>query len=226
MPRASSKTKSKSAAAKRQTAATKRRKTAAARQSQGMPNVNKLWALKLRPNLNALDSDMKKFFDICVEKLGLLPNVLRAYAAHPTKLRNFANLYNELMLGDSGLDKMEREMIAVAVSSVNKCVYCLVAHGATLRQLSGDPILAEMIAHNYRVAALSPRHRAMLDFAVKLTERPHEMGETDRQSLRDAGFSERDIFDIADVAAFFNMSNRMASAVEMLPNAEYHGMAR
>jgi len=202
--------------------ATKKNATA----SKGMANPAKLWALKLRPNLKALDADMARFFQVCVDKLGLLPNVLKAYAVNQNKLRNFANLYNELMLGESGLSKLEREMIAVAVSSVNKCVYCLVAHGATVRQLSGDPILGEMIAHNYRVADLTPRHRAMLDFAVKLTERPNEMGDADRDALRKAGFSDRDIFDIADVAAFFNMSNRMASAVELMPNPDYHGMAR
>jgi len=194
--------------------------------SRGMADPKRLWALDIEPDLAAIDADMKRYFQVCRDKLGMLPNVLKAFAAHPAKLRNFVNMYNELMLGESGLTRLEREMIAVAVSSVNKCVYCLVAHGAAVRQLSGDPILGEMIAHNYRVAALSQRHRAMLDFAVKLTERPHAMGEADRAGLRQAGFTERDIFDIADVASFFNMSNRMASAVEMLPNPEYHALAR
>ena len=130
------------------------------------------------------------------------------------------------MLGESGLSKLEREMIAVAVSSVNRCFYCLVAHGAAVRSLSGDPALGEMLAMNYRAADLDPRRRAMLDFAVKLTERPHEVEEPDRQALREAGFTDRDIWDIAAVAAFFNMSNRMASATDMRPNREYHGQAR
>jgi uncharacterized peroxidase-related enzyme len=130
------------------------------------------------------------------------------------------------MLGDSGLSKLEREMIAVAVSSINHCYYCLTAHGAAVRQLSGDPAFGEMMAMNWRAAALSPRQKAMLEFAVKLTETPAKMVEEDRQALRDAGFSNRDIWDIASTAAFFNMSNRVAAAIDMRPNDEYHGMAR
>jgi uncharacterized peroxidase-related enzyme len=173
-----------------------------------------------------LDGDIKKYFDKCDEKLGLIPNVLRAYAFNQDKLRNFMNFYNELMLGESGLSKLEREMIAVAVSSVNQCFYCLTAHGAAVRQYSGDPALGELMVMNYRVADLEPRQRAMLDFAVKMTERPHEMSEQDRQTLRDNGFSDADIFDIASVAGFFNMSNRVASAVDMMPNPEYHAQSR
>jgi uncharacterized peroxidase-related enzyme len=173
-----------------------------------------------------LDEDIQKYFAKCDEKLGLIPNVLRAYAFNQDKLRNFMNFYNELMLGDSGLSKLEREMIAVAVSSVNQCFYCLTAHGAAVRQYSGDPALGELMVMNYRVADLEPRQRAMLDFAVKMTERPHEMSEQDRQTLRDHGFSDADIFDIASVAGFFNMSNRVASAVDMMPNPEYHGQSR
>ncbi|HTV67515.1 MAG TPA: peroxidase-related enzyme [Rhizobiaceae bacterium] len=135
-------------------------------------------------------------------------------------------MYNELMLGESGLSKLEREMIAVAVSSVNHCYYCLTAHGAAVRQLSGHPELGEMMVMNYRAADLTPREKAMLDFAVKLTERPDKIEEIDRQRLRDSKFSERDIWDIASTAAFFNMSNRVAAAVDMRPNPEYHAMAR
>ena len=173
-----------------------------------------------------LDEDIQKYFAKCEEKLGMVPNVLRAYAFNQDKLRNFMNFYNELMLGESGLSKLEREMIAVAVSSVNQCFYCLTAHGAAVRQYSGDPALGELMVMNYRVADLEPRHRAMLDFAVKMTERPNEMSEQDRQTLRDNGFSDADIFDIASVAGFFNMSNRVASAVDMMPNPEYHAQSR
>ena len=134
--------------------------------------------------------------------------------------------YNDLMLAPSGLSKLEREMIAVVVSSQNRCYYCLTAHGAAVRQLSGDPVLAEMLVQNYRAAELAPRHRAMLDFAVKLTDAPSTVEEPDRARLRSAGFSDRDIWDVAAVASFFNMSNRMASAVDMRPNREYHGQAR
>jgi len=195
-------------------------------ESRGMSDPDRLWALADAPDLDAIDDDMKKFFDVCREKLGLLPNVLKAVAYKPEKLKAFVSTYNELMLGESPLTKLEREMIAVAVSSVNKCFYCLVAHGSAVRTLSGDPILGEMIAHNYRIADLSPRHRAMLDFAIKLTETPAKIVEADRKALRDAGFSESAIYDIADVTAFFNMSNRLAAAVEMMPNPDYHTMGR
>ena len=173
-----------------------------------------------------LSEATRAYFDKCREKLGMVPNVLLAYAFDERKLRPFTDMYNELMLADSGLSKLEREMIAVAVSAVNRCFYCLTAHGAAVRQLSGDPELGELMAMNYRVAELSPRHRAMLDFSVKLTERPAEILEADRQGLRDAGFSDRDIWDIAAVAAFFNMSNRVAAATDMRPNPDYHAMAR
>lgn len=173
-----------------------------------------------------LSEATRAYFDKCREKLGMVPNVLSAYAFSEAKLSAFTQMYNDLMLADSGLSKLEREMIAVAVSAVNRCFYCLTAHGAAVRQLSGDPELGELMVMNYRVADLSPRHRAMLDFSVKLTERPAEILEGDRQSLRDAGFSERDIWDIAAVASFFNMSNRMAAATDMRPNPEYHAMAR
>ena len=168
----------------------------------------------------------KAYFDKCREKLGLVPNVLKAYAFDDKKLRAFTDMYNDLMLGESALSKLEREMIAVAVSSVNHCYYCLAAHGAAVRELSGDPKLGEEIAMNYRAAALSPKQKAMLDFAVKLTERADTIEEIDRQRLRDAGFSDRDIWDIASIAAFFNMSNRVAAATDMRPNDEYHAMAR
>ena len=130
------------------------------------------------------------------------------------------------MLAPSGLSKLEREMIAVVVSSVNRCFYCLTAHGAAIRTLSKDPILGEMIAMNYRSAPLDPRQRAMLDFAEKITKNSFEMGEMDRQALRDVGFSDRDIWDIANVAGFFNMTNRVASAVDMRPNDDYHAQSR
>jgi len=166
------------------------------------------------------------YFDKCREKIGFVPNVLLAYAHDMAKLDAFAQMYNNLMLAPSGLSKLEREMIAVAVSAENRCFYCLTAHGAAVRQLSGDPALGEALVMNYRAAPLSPRHRAMLDFAVRMTVASAAIGEEDRDRLRDAGFTNADIWDIAAVAGFFNMSNRMASAVDMRPNAEYHGQAR
>ncbi len=178
------------------------------------------------PQVDPLPEGTAKFFAICEEKLGLVPNVLRAYAHNVDKLNAFSGMYNDLMLGESGLSKLEREMIAVAVSSVNRCFYCLVAHGAAVRELSGKPELGEALVMNYRVAELTPRERAMLDFAVKMTEDSAQMAEADRQGLRDVGFSEADIWDIAAVASFFNMTNKMASAVDMRPNTEYHAQSR
>jgi len=142
------------------------------------------------------------------------------------KLSAFVAMYNDLMLAPSGLSKLEREMIAVAVSAHNRCFYCLVSHGAAVRQLSGDPPLGELMVMNYRTARLSERKRAMLDFAVKLTEEPWLIEEEDRARLRRAGFSDRDIWDIAAVAGFFNMTNRVASATDMRPNSVYQGQAR
>jgi len=178
------------------------------------------------PATNKLDKDLRKYFAVCREKLGLVPYVLRAWAARPQKLRNFIATYNELMLGESGLSKLEREMIAVVVSSANRCYYCLVAHGQAVRQLSGDPQLGEMLAMNYRVAELGRRRRAMLDFAWKLTETPRLAGEADRKGLRKAGFSNADIFDICETVAFFNYTNRMAHGLDVMPNPEYHARNR
>jgi uncharacterized peroxidase-related enzyme len=181
-------------------------------------------ALDLPPE--QLSPEMAAYFAKCEEKLGFVPNVLKAYAFDTAKLAAFVAMYNDLMLAPSGLSKLEREMIAVAVSSHNQCYYCLVAHGAAVRQLSGDPALGELMAMNYRAARLSRRERAMLDFAVKLTAEPWRIEEQDREELRRAGFTDRDIWDIAAVAGFFNMSNRVASATDMRPNSVYHGQAR
>jgi uncharacterized peroxidase-related enzyme len=178
------------------------------------------------PMADPLPEKTRKYFGICQEKLGLVPNVLQAYAFDVDKLNAFTAIYNDLMLSESGLTKLEREMIAVVVSSINRCWYCQVAHGAAVRELSGDPMLGEAMVMNYRAAPLDPRQRAMLDFAAKLTETPDRILEEDRAALRGTGFSERDIWDIASVTGFFNMTNRVAAATEMQPNAEYHGQAR
>jgi uncharacterized peroxidase-related enzyme len=185
---------------------------------------NKIIALQL--STAPLSQEMAAYFAKCEEKLGFVPNVLKAYAFDMVKLSAFVAMYNDLMLAPSGLSKLEREMIAVAVSAHNRCYYCLVAHGAAVRQLSGDPPLGELMVMNYRAARLSKRERAMLDFAVKLTAEPWRVEEEDRAELRRVGFSERDIWDIAAVAGFFNMTNRVASATDMRPNSVYHGQAR
>jgi uncharacterized peroxidase-related enzyme len=174
----------------------------------------------------ALTPAMEAYFAKCEEKLGFVPNVLKAYGFDMAKLEAFVAMYNDLMLAPSGLSKLEREMIAVAVSSHNRCYYCLVAHGAAVRQLSGDPVLGELMVMNYRAAPLSPRQRAMLDFAAKLTAEPWRVEDQDRARLRTAGFTDRDIWDISAVAAFFNMTNRVASATDMRPNSVYHAQAR
>ena len=178
------------------------------------------------PQVDPLPEETQRYFDLCVEKLGFVPNVLRAYAFDVDKLNAFTALYNDLMLAPSGLTKLEREMVAVAVSAENRCFYCLVAHGAAVRQLSGDPTLGERIAFNWRSADLDARTRAMLAFAVRLTRVSAELEEADRQALRHHGLGDRDIWDLAAVAGFFNMTNRIASATAMEPNPEYHGQAR
>ncbi|MEL6957887.1 MAG: peroxidase-related enzyme [Pseudomonadota bacterium] len=182
-------------------------------------------ALNLPP-ADPLPDHIAKYFAVCDDKLGFVPNVLRAYAFDPAKLDAFSAMYNDLMLAESGLTKLEREMIAVVVSSVNKCFYCLTAHGQAVRALSGDPKLGEMMVMNWRVANLDARQTAMLTFAEKVTKSSAEVTEADRAALRDQGFSDRDIWDITAVTGFFNMTNRMASATDMRPNEDYHGLDR
>jgi uncharacterized peroxidase-related enzyme len=167
-----------------------------------------------------------RYFAKCDEKLGFVPNVLRAHAFDIQKLDAFTAMYAAVMQADSGLTKLEREMIAVAVSAENRCFYCLAAHGQAVRELSGDPVLGEHLVMNYRTAPVTPRQRAMLDFAVKMTRASAEIEEPDRQRLRDHGLSDRDIWDLASVAGFFNMTNRVASATGMQPNPDYHGANR
>jgi uncharacterized peroxidase-related enzyme len=206
-----------------------RKAVSAAGPAKSRPNAaagddTMITALALEPA--PLTGEMAAYFAKCEEKLGFVPNVLTAYAFDMAKLAAFVGMYNDLMLAPSGLSKLEREMIAVAVSAQNRCYYCLVAHGAAVRQLAGDPVLGELMAMNYRAARLSARERAMLDFAVKLTAEPWRVEDDDRAALRRAGFSDRDIWDIAAVAGFFNMTNRVASATDMRPNSVYHAQAR
>lgn len=178
------------------------------------------------PNMDPLPDHIAKYFGVCDDKLGFVPNVLRAYAFDQAKFDAFSAMYNDLMLAESGLSKLEREMIAVVVSSVNKCFYCLTAHGQTVRALSGDPKLGEALVMNWRVADLDARQTAMLGFAEKVTKASAEVTEADRIGLRSVGFTERDIWDITAVTGFFNMTNRMASATDMRPNDDYHALSR
>lgn len=190
-----------------------------------MPQPDHISALGV-PDPATLDDDLRAIWAKCVEKLGFVPNVYSALSLRPQRLRNFMAAYNEIMLAPSGLSKLEREMVAVVVSSANRCYYCLVAHGAAVRKLSGDPELGEMLVMNYRVANLPPRQRAMLDFAWKLTTELHRVDEADRDALRAHGLSNEDIFDLAETVGLFNMTNRMAAATDMMPNREYHAETR
>ena len=187
--------------------------------------MTRVTALDLPP-VDPLPEATAKYFALCEEKLGLVPNVLRAYAFDIGKLNAFAGLYNDLMLAPSGLTKLEREMIAVTVSALNRCHYCLVAHGAAVRELSGDPAFGEAMVTNWRMAGLDERQTAMLTFVEKVTTDSARIDEADRQALREAGFDDRDIWDIASVAGFYAMSNRVASAVGMVPNPDYHARGR
>lgn len=190
------------------------------------PNKNVV-ALDLPiPEISDMPEDTQKYFQICQEKLGMIPNVLTAYSQNLKQLEGFTRLYNELMLGEGELSKLEREMIAVVVSSENKCFYCLVAHGAAVRVLSGDPLLGEHLVMNYRSAQLDQRQRTMLDYASLLTRSPATVTEAHTQTLREAGFSDRAIWDIANLIGFYNMSNRVAIASDMQPNTEYHSQSR
>jgi uncharacterized peroxidase-related enzyme len=187
----------------------------------------KMLALKLPiPPRRKLDPDIRKYFDLCDEKIGFLPNVLAAYSFDQAKLRAFMAMYNDLMLGDSRLSRLEREMIAVVVSAANRCYYCLTAHGQAVREMSGDPSLGETLVMNWRVAAVTARQRAMLEFAHQLTVDPAATGAASRRALKRAGFSDRDTWDIAAVAAFFNMTNRLATATDMMPNEDYLAKSR
>ena len=187
-------------------------------------------------NLTKLDLDyegtkdgedqVKNYLEIVQQKLGFIPNVLAAFAKFPKQFEGFTKLYNALMLGESGLTKLEREMIAVTVSSENHCFYCLVAHGSAVRELSSDPQLGERIAANFRSAELPKKQEELLNFTKKLTKDPSEICENDRKKLRDVGYKDRDIWDISAIVGLFNMTNRLASATEMEPNINYHNLAR
>lgn len=190
-----------------------------------MPQPDHISALGV-PDAETLPDDLKAIWAKCAEKLGFVPNVFSALSLKPQRLRDFMQMFNEIMLSESALSKLEREMVAVVVSSVNRCYYCLISHGAAVRKLSGDPQMGEMLVINYRVAPLDTRQRAMLDFAWKLTATPSEVIEADRDALRAVGFDNDAIFDLAQVIGLFNLSNRVAIATDTMPNADYHTMAR
>ncbi|HTN35170.1 MAG TPA: peroxidase-related enzyme [Marinobacter sp.] len=178
------------------------------------------------PDTADLPEETQKYFQVCKEKLGMVPNVLTVYTHNLKQMEGFTRLYNELMFGESEISLLEREMVAVVVSSENKCLYCLVAHGAAVRVMSGDPTLGEHLVMNYRSARLDKRQRAMLDFASRLTREPAQVTEDDIQLLRDAGLNDRAIWDLSNLVGFYNMTNRVAIATDMRPNPEYHSQGR
>jgi uncharacterized peroxidase-related enzyme len=178
------------------------------------------------PSLNSLPEDIRKRILAVQEKAGFIPNVFLALAFRPDEFRAFFAYNDALMEKDGGLSKTEREMIVVATSAANQCHYCIVAHGAVLRIRAKNPLIADQIASNYRKADITPRQRAMLDFAVKVCLESQKTSEQDFEALRTHGFSDDDIWDIAAISAFFALSNRMASITEMRPNDEFYMLGR
>lgn len=178
------------------------------------------------PDEAALPEDIREMYETNRAKIGFVPNVFRAYAVRPEHFRAFMQYHDVLMRGPSGLSRAEREAIVVAVSSENRCLYCTIAHGAALRVLGKDPMLADQIAANWRTADLWPRLRSMLAFASRVNEPGFAASDEEIADLRTAGFSDDDVWDIAAIAGFFGFSNRMAGLMDMRPNAEFYTMGR
>lgn len=178
------------------------------------------------PDLEALPDDMRDAIAKVAEKSGFVPNVFLALAHRPDEFRAFFAYHQALMDKDTGLSKAEREMIVVAVSGINNCQYCVVAHGAILRIRAKDPLIADQVAVNWRKADLTDRQRAMLAYAEKVTVAAYRIGDADHQALRDAGFDADEIWDIGAIAAFFGMSNRMANAGDFRANDEFYMLGR
>ena len=178
------------------------------------------------PELRDLQPDMRLMLEEIQEKTGFIPNVFMALAHRPDELRAFVAYHDALMKRDSGLSKAEREMIVIATSAENSCLYCIISHGAILRIYSKHPTLSDQIAANYRKADLMDRQKAMLDFAVKICNRSAEVDDEDFAELHAHGFSDEDIWDIGAITALFALSNRMANLTSMLPNDEFYNMAR
>jgi len=178
------------------------------------------------PGERTLPDDIREIYEKNREKLGFVPNVFRAYAQRPEHFRAFMAYHDVLMKGPGNLSRVEREAIVVAVSSENRCQYCMVAHGAALRVLSKDPIMADQIANNWRTADIPERLRVMLAFASRVNEPGFAATQHDIDQLHLAGFGDQDIWDIAAIAAFFGFSNRMAGVMDLRPNEEFYKMGR
>jgi uncharacterized peroxidase-related enzyme len=178
------------------------------------------------PDPNELPVDIRERILAVQEKAGFVPNVFWTLAYRPDEFRAFIAYHDALMEKEGGLTKGEREMIVVATSGLNQCLYCVVAHGAILRIREKNPLLADQVATNYRNADITPRQKAMLDFATKLSLHPHDVGDADIDQLRQYGFSDEDIWDIGAITAFFSLSNRMAHLTNMRPNNEFYTLGR
>ena len=178
------------------------------------------------PPESELPENLRGLFSKARQRLGFVPNVFRVYSFRPERLSAWFSHYKQLHEPTENLSATEREMIAVAVSMANGCLYCLVAHGAALREALGDPILADRITLDYKRAGLKPKHMAILDFAVRLTKTPLDCLESSLEPLRSVGLSENEVWDVIEIAAMYNFTNRMSQATGMLPNREYHALAR
>ena len=178
------------------------------------------------PRLEDLPQDIRERIVAVQDKAGFVPNVFLTLAHRPEEFRAFFAYHDALMEKESGLTKAEREMIVVATSSANQCQYCVVAHGAILRVRAKNPLIADQVASNYRKADITPRQRAMLDFAMKVSQRAEEVDDRDFETLRAHRFSDEDAWDIAGVAAFFALSNRLANFTGMRPNDEFYALGR
>ncbi len=178
------------------------------------------------PAVKDLPEDIRTRLLAVQEKSGFIPNVFLTLAFRPDEFRAFFAYHDALMEKDSGLTKAEREMIVVATSIANQCQYCVVAHGAILRIRAKNPLIADQIAANYRKADITPRQRAMLDFAMRVSQEAQLVSEADFAALAAHGFSEDDIWDIAAISAFFGLSNRLANVSGMRPNDEFYLMGR
>lgn len=173
-----------------------------------------------------LPESLQKLFAKVRERLGFVPNVFRAYSFRPERLSTWFAHFRSLHVPTDNLDEADREMVAVVVSQTNGCLYCLVAHGQALREALGDPVLGDRITLDWRRAGLDPRRAAVCAFAEKLTVRPREVEKSDLDALRAVGLTDEEVWDVAELAAMYNFTNRMAMATNMLPNAEYHALAR
>jgi 4-carboxymuconolactone decarboxylase len=178
------------------------------------------------PDLAAMPADIRARIEAVQEKSGFIPNVFLVLARRPEEFRAFFAYHDALMDKPGNLSKAEREMIVVATSNVNQCQYCVVAHGAILRIRAKDPLIADQVAINYRKADISARQKAMLDFALQVSQAAHLVGDDDIATLKAHGFDEEDVWDIAAIAAFFGLSNRLANVTSMRPNREFYAMGR